>query len=136
MLERVAPAAESIEELLERDRVTQRTVAPPPVVTRSPAGEPPIDAARQAASGGAERPATVSLRNPEVEAEKVRALYDQLSAARRRSGEADVPFERFQDVVRAQVSKLGKDGADVTFKVGEKDGRVTFTAKIGNADEK
>lgn len=107
--------------------------APPPVVGRSSAGETPIEAARQAAS---ERPSLVSLRNPDVEGEKVRELYDQLSAARRRSGEADVPFERFQDVVRAQVSKLGKDGADVTFKVGEKDGRVTFTAKIANADEK
>lgn len=111
-------------------------VAPPPVVTRSSTGETPIEVARPAASAANERPATVSLRNPEIEGEKVRELYDQLSAARRRSGEADVPFERFQDVVRAQVSKLGKDGSDVTFKVGEKDGRVTFTAKIANADEK
>lgn len=101
--------------------------APPPVVTRPSGGETPGEAARQAAP---ERPSLVSLRNPDVEGEKVRELYDQLSAARRRSGEAEVPFERFQDVVRAQVAKLGNNGADVTFKVGEKDGRVTFTAKV------
>lgn len=108
--------------------------APPPVVTRPPGGETPGEAARQAAP---ERPPLVSLRNPDVEGEKVRELYDQLSAARRRSGEAEVPFERFQDVVRAQVAKLGNNGADVTFKVGEKDGRVTFTAKVskGTDDE-
>ena len=40
-----------------------------------------------------------------------------------------MPFERFQEVVRAQVSKLGKDGVDVAFKVSVKDGRVAFTAK-------
>jgi len=82
------------------------------------------------------RPSTVSLRDPEAEADKVRALYDQFSELRRRKGEPDVPFERFQGVVQAQVSKLGRDGADVTFKVGEKDGRVTFTAKVNNPDEK
>lgn len=112
-----------------------------PSTSRSAPSEAPIEVGR-AANGGARddetaaRPSSVSLRNPDVEAEKVRALYEQLSAARRRSGEADVPFERFQDVVRAQVSKFGKDGADVTFKIGEKDGRVTFTAKVAkDSDE-
>ena len=78
----------------------------------------------------------MSLRDPEAEADKVRALYDQFSELRRKKGEPEVPYERFQGVVQAQVSKLGRDGADVTFRVGEKDGRVTFTAKVGNPDEK
>jgi hypothetical protein len=75
------------------------------------------------------RPDVVALRDPEAEAEKVQALYEQLSAARRQAGEADVPFERFREVVRAQVSKLARDGTEVAFRVGVQDGRVTFTAK-------
>lgn len=77
----------------------------------------------------AQRPAVMSVRDPLVEADKVRTLHQQLNAARRQAGEVDVPFERFQEVVRAQVSKLGSDGAEVTFKVSVKDGRVAFTAK-------
>ena len=75
------------------------------------------------------RPAVMSLRDAEAEGDKVRALHEQLNAARRQAGEGDVPFERFQEVVRAQVSKLGKDGTEVAFKVSVKDGRVAFTAK-------
>jgi hypothetical protein len=75
------------------------------------------------------RPAVASLRDPAAEPDKVRALYETLREARRQAGEADVPFERFQEVVRAQVSKLGGDGGEVVFKVSTKDGRVAFTAK-------
>lgn len=81
----------------------------------------------------AEKPATPSPRvvalKDGADAEKIRALHESLNAARRTTGEAEVPFERFAEVVRAQVSKLGKDGADVAFKIGVKGGRVTFTAK-------
>ena len=76
----------------------------------------------------------MSLRDPAAEADKVQALYEQLREARRQSGEAEVPFERFQEVVRAQVSKLAKDGGDVVFKVSTKDGRVAFTAKPAGAE--
>lgn len=76
-----------------------------------------------------DRPAVMALRDPASEADKVKALHEQLNAARRQAGESDVPFERFQEVVRAQVSKLGKDGTEVAFKVSVKDGRVAFTAK-------
>ncbi len=86
-------------------------------------------AATAAAAGGPPRLDVVALRDPEAEPEKVRALFDQLSAARRQAGEADVPFERFREVVRAQVSKLAPDGTEVAFRVGVQDGRVTFTAK-------
>jgi TolA-binding protein len=75
------------------------------------------------------RPETVALRDPEAETEKVRALYEKLSEARRQAGDADVPFERFREVVRAQVSKHAKDGVEVAFRVGVQDGRVVFTAK-------
>lgn len=75
------------------------------------------------------RPEIVALRDPEAETEKVRALYEKLSEARRQAGDADVPFERFRDVVRAQVSKHAKEGVEVAFRVGVQDGRVVFTAK-------
>ena len=78
---------------------------------------------------GEASPAVMSLRDPQAEAEKVRALHERLNQARRETGEGEVPFERFQEVVRAQVSKLGRDGAEVAFKVSVKDGRVAFTAK-------
>jgi len=75
------------------------------------------------------RPEVVAVRDPDAEPEKVRALYEKLSEARRQAGDSDVPFERFRDVVRAQVSKHAKDGAEVAFRVGVQDGRVVFTAK-------
>ena len=80
-------------------------------------------------------PSVMALRDAEAEGDKVRALHEQLNAARRQAGEGDVPFERFQEVVRAQVSKLGKDGAEVAFKVSVKDGRVAFTAKPTTTSE-
>ncbi|MEP7116334.1 MAG: MXAN_5187 C-terminal domain-containing protein [Acidobacteriota bacterium] len=81
------------------------------------------------------RPAIMSVRDPAVEADKVRALHAQLNQARRQAGEGEVPFERFQEVVRAQVSKLGQGGAEVAFKVSVKDGRVAFTAKLATAPQ-
>ena len=89
-----------------------------PAVDRPPATEP-----------GEARPVQMSLRDPDAEADKVRTLHEQLNAARRQAGEGEVSFERFEAVVRAQVSKLGPDGDGVAFKVSVKDGRVSFTAK-------
>lgn len=96
--------------------------APPPAPPRARQGE-----AEATATPG--RPGVVALRDPEAEGEKVQVLYEQLNSARRQAGEADVPFERFREVVRAQVSKFAADGTEVAFRVGVQDGRVTFTAK-------
>ena len=71
----------------------------------------------------------MALRDPDAQADTVNALYRQLNEARRQVGDADVPFERFQEVVRAQVAKHAKDGVEVAFRVGLQDGRVVFTAK-------
>ncbi len=103
-----------------------RSTAEPPR-SGAPAAPPTSRVARDAEASP--RPDVMSLRDPEAEADKVKALYEQLNAARRQAGESDVPFERFQEVVRAQVSKLGPDGGGVAFKVAVKDGRVAFTAK-------
>jgi hypothetical protein len=97
----------------------------PPRVSRPPA---------PAAPAVAPTPAVTSLRDPAAESDKVRELYETLREARRQAGESDVPFERFQEVVRAQVSKLGRDGGEVVFKVSTKDGRVAFTAKPAGSE--
>ncbi len=105
---------------------------PPPPPSRSAADDPPVDIDAPPPP----RPAVTSLRDPLAEPEKVRALYDQLAAARRQAGEAEVPFDRFQDVVKAQMAKLSRDGGGVVFKVATKDGRVAFTAKpAGDAND-
>lgn len=103
----------------------------------APPTSPPPAAAPTAAAKAEPRPdaSSMRVRDPGSEEEKVRALYEQLRDARKQAGEAEVPFERFRDVVRAQVQKLGRDGGDVVFKVAVKDGRVSFTAKPAGDDE-
>lgn len=104
------------------------TVAPSAVRDRAAA---PADAA------GPARPEVVALRDPDAQLDKVQALHEKLNAARRQAGDADVPFERFREVVRAQLTKHAKDGVEVAFRVGVQDGRVVFTAKpkTGTNDE-
>ncbi|MGE0814259.1 MAG: MXAN_5187 C-terminal domain-containing protein [Vicinamibacterales bacterium] len=92
------------------------------------AASPPVSAPTPPVRSQSPGPEVVTLRDP-GDAESVRQLHERLNEARRGTGEAEVPFDRFQEVVRAQFSKLSKDGAKVDFKVGAKDGRVTFTAK-------
>jgi hypothetical protein len=105
-----------------RPGVRGRSATEPP--PRLPRDRPP-----EAAAPPSPGPVVTSLRDPAAESDKVRALYETLREARRQSGETEVPFERFQEVVRAQVSKLGRDGGAVVFKVSTKDGRVAFTAR-------
>jgi hypothetical protein len=69
-----------------------------------------------------------TLRDPAKEPDRVKELYHQLAEARSKTGEAQIPFHRFADVVRAQVAKLGSDGAEVNFRVAVKKGKVTLSA--------
>ncbi len=71
------------------------------------------------------------IRDPLQEPERLRELYFELAKARENAGEAQIPFHRFADVVRAQVTKFGGDGQDVSFRVTVKDGKVTLSAKPG-----
>ena len=125
-------------ELWERS-LKAREGARPSLRGRGGEPPPPVRSPREpeASAEAPPRAVVTSLRDPATEAEKVQALYEQLREARRLSGETEVPFERFQEVVRAQVSKLGGDGGEVVFKVSTKDGRVAFTAKPagGTSDE-
>jgi hypothetical protein len=69
-----------------------------------------------------------SLKDPGQERERMTELYARLSEARQAAGEQQIPFDRFAEVVRAQVSKLGGGDRPVSFKVAVKDGKVTLSA--------
>jgi hypothetical protein len=71
-----------------------------------------------------------AFRDPVHEIDKLTELYESLSEARRAVGEENVPFHKFADLVKGQVSKLRESGsAEVAFRVAVKDGKVSFTAR-------
>jgi hypothetical protein len=73
--------------------------------------------------------AVASLADPRAQADRVQSLYEQMAQARKDAGEKPVPFERFTELVQAQVKKLGDGGREVAFRVAVKGGKVTLTAK-------
>jgi hypothetical protein len=71
-----------------------------------------------------------AFKDPLQEIEKLTELYESLGEARRAIGEENVPFHKFADLVKGQVSKLRQtDNAEVAFRVAVKDGKVSFTAR-------
>ena len=70
-----------------------------------------------------------SLRDPAQEADRLKELYQRVADARAKTGETQIPYQRFAEVVRAQVSKLGGGAGDVKFRVETKEGKVTLTVK-------
>jgi len=68
--------------------------------------------------------------DPMKEMDKLHDLYDTLRDAREQLGEQNIPFHKFTELVKLQVSKLKKDGAaEVAFRVSVKDGKLNFTAR-------
>ena len=73
---------------------------------------------------------TASFKDPMKEMDKLQDLYDTLRDAREKLGEQNIPFHKFTELVKSQVSKLKKDGApEVAFRVSVKDGKLNFTAR-------
>lgn len=71
-----------------------------------------------------------AFRDPVREAEKLEQLYDSLSQARQQSGEQQIPFHKFAELVKSQVKKLRDSGSsEVAFRVAVKDGKVNLTAR-------
>ena len=71
-----------------------------------------------------------SFKDPMKEMDKLHSLYNTLRDARERLGEQSIPFHKFTELVKSQVSKLKKDGApEVAFRVSVKDGKLNFTAR-------
>lgn len=95
-------------------------VAPPPRPDPSP---------REAAPAPPRRPSGTTLSDPAAQEDRVRALYDQVTRARKEAGEKPVPYERFTELVRAQVRKHGAGGREVAFQVDVKGGKVTLSAR-------
>ena len=101
---------------------------------RGPVGAPAASTAHPAPSRDDDQPASrvvavTTFKDPAAEPDRMKALYEQLTAARKAAGEKPVPFEAFKQVVRAQVSKLGSGQGEVAFRVAVQDGKVTLTAK-------
>jgi hypothetical protein len=71
-----------------------------------------------------------AFKDPMKEMDKLHDLYDTLRDAREQLGEQNIPFHKFTELVKAQVSKLKKEGApEVAFRVSVKDGKLNFTAR-------
>jgi hypothetical protein len=71
-----------------------------------------------------------AFKDPMKEMDKLHDLYDTLRDAREQLGEDNIPFHKFTELVKSQVTKLKKAGApEVAFRVAVKDGKLNFTAK-------
>jgi hypothetical protein len=106
-------------------RARMRTAAAP-----APAAAAPATAPFEATARVKDHVVAVtSVSNPDMQQDRVQSLYQQLADARREAGEKPVEYERFTELVKAQISKLGDGGREVAFRVAVKDGKVTLTAK-------
>lgn len=71
-----------------------------------------------------------SFHDPIRQIEKLTELYDSIADAKQQVGEAMVPFHKFAELVKNQVTKLRQAGStEVAFRVALKDGKVSFTAR-------
>ena len=68
--------------------------------------------------------------DPLREMDKLHDLYDSLAEARREAGQDQIPFHKFADLIKTQVTGLKEKGSpEVAFRVAVKDGKVNFTAR-------
>ena len=68
--------------------------------------------------------------DPLREMDKLQDLYESLAEARRAAGDDAVPFHRFAELIKTQVTSLKANGSpEVAFRVAMKDGKVSFTAR-------
>ena len=71
-----------------------------------------------------------TFQDPMHQMDRLQDLYESLVEARREIGEEAVPFHKFVDLVKSQVSRLGQTGGnEVAFRVAVKDGKVSLTAR-------
>jgi hypothetical protein len=116
-------------DLWEKQLRAREEGRPPPGRGRRAAAPPPPEGHEPAAKDREQVVHEQRIRDPLEEPERLRELYFELARAREKAGEAQIPFHRFADVVRAQVTKFGGAGQDVSFRVTVKDGKVTLSAK-------
>jgi hypothetical protein len=117
-------------ELWEKHLKAKEEGRPLPGRGHKPLVAPPPSAAKTAAEAKQDREQLLheaSFKDPMQEADRLKELYHQLSEARAKTGEAQIPYHRFAEVVRAQVTKLGGGEKEVAFRVAMKEGKVTLT---------
>ncbi len=77
--------------------------------------------------------------NPSKEPVKVRELYNSFIEARKQAGQDRVDYERFEELLQAQVKAIRNKGgaSEVAFRVAIQDGKVAFTARAmrGSGDD-
>jgi len=97
--------------------------------------------AQGGADGGTGEQGTVvhdtALSDPVTQIDKLRDLYDALMDARREHGHEVVPFHRFADLVKRQVTELRQrhQSDEVSFRVVVDGGRVSFKARSGGGGQ-
>jgi hypothetical protein len=95
----------------------------------------PFPKAQQPAAGASARPRdrivrVTTFQDPMREMDKLHDLYDSLAEARRETGQDAIPFHKFAELIKTQVSALKAKGNDeVAFRVSMKEGKVAFTAR-------
>lgn len=73
----------------------------------------------------------VRFSSQDGESDKLRSLYDRLVEARRAAGQDAVPYDRFAELIKTQVSSFQKKGdGEVAFRVAIKDGKVALSARV------
>jgi hypothetical protein len=78
-----------------------------------------------------------TFQDPVHEMDRLQDLYQSLTEARRESGQDAVPFHKFADLVKNQVSKLRQSGShEVAFRVAVKEGKVSLTARALKGSKK
>jgi hypothetical protein len=95
----------------------------------------PFKPAQRAVAEGPSRPPdrimhVTTFRDPMREMDKLHDLYDSLAEARRETGQDAIPFHKFAELIKTQVSALREKGnSEVAFRVAVKEGKVAFTAR-------
>ena len=107
-----------------------RPVAAPP----DTAPPPEARAERGRERRGSRVVAEAAIKDPGRDSERLKELYEQLSSARKAAGEQPLPYDRFAQVVRAQVTKLGRGSNEVSFRVNVQGGKVTLSAKAKDGE--
>jgi len=68
--------------------------------------------------------------DPLREMDKLHDLYESLAEARHEAGQDAIPFHKFADLIKGQVTTLKEKGSpEVAFRLAIKDGKVNFTAR-------
>jgi hypothetical protein len=120
----------SFVDLWDRALKAREEGRPGPFSQPRPAAAPPPGDVKKERPAGDRVVGVASFKDPMNEMEKVRALYDSLTEARRQSGQDAIPFQKFADLVKTQVSAMKEKGSpEVAFRVAVKDGKVAFTAR-------